>query len=202
VTDEIVYDLLDEDIVTFNQQGKTPTVILTFDDGPSKLLPQFLKVLKEKDVQAVFFWQSRLCHYKRPWGAMKADGHQIGSHSRNHVNFSKLSYQEQYEQMKYSKEKIERFSETKIKYFRPPFGQFNDETITAAQRLNLKIVMWRVASLDWQKGITAAEVVDNVVNHLEDGAIILLHELPVTLEALPKLIDEIREKGYTFSLLG
>jgi peptidoglycan/xylan/chitin deacetylase (PgdA/CDA1 family) len=197
-----VYDLLDEDIIVFNESKRnTPSVTLTFDDGPSKRLLPILDILKEKDVQAVFFWQSRLCHHKRPWQRIVNEGHQVGSHSRNHANFSKLSFSEQYEQMKYSKEKIEKLSKCKIKYFRPPFGQFNDDTIKAAKELNLEIVMWRVASLDWQKGITTDEVIKNVCDNLEDEAIILLHELPITVEALPRLIDGIREKGYTFSLL-
>jgi peptidoglycan/xylan/chitin deacetylase (PgdA/CDA1 family) len=197
-----VYDLLDEDIIVFNKTKiNTPYVTLTFDDGPSKVLIPILDILKEKEIQAVFFWQSRLCHHMRPWQRIVNEGHQVGSHSRNHANFSKLSFSEQYEQMKYSKEKIEKLSKGKVKYFRPPFGQFNDNTTKAAKELNLEIVMWRIASLDWQKGITADELIKNVCDNLEDGAIILLHELPITVEALPKLIDGIREKGYTFSLL-
>jgi peptidoglycan/xylan/chitin deacetylase (PgdA/CDA1 family) len=198
-----VYDLLEEDITVFNKTKiHTPSVTLTFDDGPSKLLIPILDILKEKDVQAVFFWQSRLCHHKRPWDRMAFEGHVIGSHSRNHPNFSKLTHKEQFEQMKFSKEKIEKLYGEKLKYFRPPFGQFNGDTVTAAKELNLEIVMWRIASLDWQKGITADELIKNVCDNLEDGAIILLHELPVTLEALPRLIDAIREKGYAISKLS
>ncbi|OZM58003.1 polysaccharide deacetylase [Lottiidibacillus patelloidae] len=188
-------------MLTRNLTATNPSVTLTFDDGPSRLILPILNVLKEKEVQAVFFWQSRLSHHKRPWDRMSEDGHQIGSHSQNHPNFAKLSYIKQLEQMKYSKEKLEKLSGNKIKYFRPPFGQFNDDTIKIAKQLNIEIVMWRIASMDWQKGITAESLIKNVTDNLEDGAIILLHELPVTLEALPKLIDAIREKGYYFSKL-
>ena len=59
--------------------------------------------------------------------------------------------------------------------------------------------MWKIASLDWELKNDPEKIITNVTDHLEDGAIILLHELKQTIDVLPELIKEIKAKGYHFS---
>lgn len=88
-----------------------------------------------------------------------------------------------------------------MRYFRPPFGQYDSCTLKVLKELDLIPVMWSTTSFDWELKHNAAQIITNVVSHLEDGSIILLHELRQTLHILPELIQQIRSKGYTFSLL-
>lgn len=197
----VVYDSSNSNIVTSIEKSEEKSVVLTFDDGPSKLLPRFLDVLKEHNVPAVFFWQTRLLYPKRPWKRVLEEGHLLGTHTTKHVNLTKLSEEQQYKELKNSREQIEAITGAPVKLFRPPFGQFNDDTIQAANRLGLTTVMWRVAPIDWELAGNPQKIVKNTVDHLEDGAIILLHEIQSTLDILPELIKAIREKGYEFKLL-
>ena len=174
------------------------SVILTFDDGPSRVLLQILDVLKQENVPAVFFWQTRLLHPARPWKRVLEEGHQIGTHTTKHKNLVNLSFEEQYKDIKNSINQIGQVTGEKVRYFRPPFGQFNDDTLQAAKELNVKPVMWRVASMDWELQNNPQQVVCTVKDNLEDGAIILLHELKHTADILPDLIRAIREQGYGF----
>lgn len=196
-----MYDSNDSNVVTTSKKVNEKSVVLTFDDGPSKVLPQLLDVLKSENVPAVFFWQTRQLYTKRPWRRVLDDGHLIGTHTTKHRNLVQLSYEEQYLEIKNSKEKIEKITGIDVQYFRPPFGQYNEDTIKAAKEFNVTPIMWRVASLDWELKEDPEQIITNVVENLEDGAIILLHELQQTLDVLPELIRAIRAKGYRFSLL-
>ncbi|WP_245690047.1 polysaccharide deacetylase family protein [Sediminibacillus albus] len=191
-----MYDSPDKGILTKVSGEKT--VALTFDDGPARVLPDLLDSLKQEDVPATFFWQSRLLHHQRPWRRLLDDGHQIGTHTINHPDLTALSFEKQYQQLAKSVRIIEAVTGTKVRYFRPPFGQYNETTKQAAQQLGLTTVLWKVASIDWELKNEPQQIITNVTEHLEDGAIILLHELQQTAEILPELIQAIRQKGYTF----
>ncbi|WLR61452.1 polysaccharide deacetylase family protein [Guptibacillus hwajinpoensis] len=196
-----MYDSIDQNVITSGEKGANKTVILTFDDGPGRVLPKLLDILKKEEVQAMFFWQSRLLYKERPWKRVLDEGHLIGTHSCKHPNLTKLSYAEQFEELEYSKLKIHEITGSPVTYFRPPFGQYNLETIKAAQDLGLTTVMWRISSMDWELARHPEEILQNVIQNLENGAIILLHELQQTIQVLPDLIKKIRAEGYDFSLL-
>jgi peptidoglycan/xylan/chitin deacetylase (PgdA/CDA1 family) len=197
----VVYDSKDSNVLTTIRSTHQKSVVLTFDDGPSSVLLSILDVLKDENVPAAFFWQSRLMYESRPWKRVLDEGHQIGTHSTKHLNMTKLNFEGQYKDLKQSVAKIEGITGTKIEFFRPPFGQYNDHTLSAAHALGLVPVLWRIASMDWELKDNPDQIISHVLNHLEDGAIILLHELHQTLEVLPTLIKEIKNLGYQFSKL-
>jgi peptidoglycan/xylan/chitin deacetylase (PgdA/CDA1 family) len=201
---EVVYDRKDNQVITRSHElshVRQKSVILTFDDGPGRHLPQILDVLKKENVPALFFWQTRLLHPNRPWKRVIDEGHMIGSHSCKHPDLRRMDYNEQYNELFYSKQKLEKITEQPVRYFRPPFGQYDTRTLKAAKALDLIPVMWSTASCDWELKERPEQIIVNVVSHLEEGAIILLHELSQTLLVLPELIRQIRNKGYSFSIL-
>lgn len=196
-----MYDSTHPQIITVNQTPAEKSVVLSFDDGPSRVLPQILDILKEQNVQAMFFWQSRLLYPARPWQRVLDEGHILGTHSVKHRNLVQLSYEEQYKDIRNSAAAIEKITNTPLVYFRPPYGRFNSDTLKAAQALGLTTVMWRIASMDWELKNDPNQIVQYVIENLEDGAIILLHELEQTAAILPQLITAIKQQGYGFSLL-
>ncbi|WP_240189937.1 polysaccharide deacetylase family protein [Bacillus sp. P14.5] len=196
-----MYDSIDENIITMLPPNEKKTVMLTFDDGPGRALPRILEILHQEEVKAAFFWQSRLLHHQRPWKEVIKAGHIIGSHSCKHRNLSRLSFQEQHSDLSRCKETIQKIIGQPINYFRPPFGQYNGDTLRAARELGMQVVMWRIASLDWELKADPPKIVDYVIDNLEDRAILLLHELPQTVEILPLLISQIKQAGYQFGLL-
>jgi peptidoglycan/xylan/chitin deacetylase (PgdA/CDA1 family) len=201
---EVVYDCNDDSVVKLLHQvtwKKEKKVILTSDDGPSRCLPAILDVLKNEKVPAMFFWQTRLLHFKRPWQRLLDEGHRIGSHTCKHPNLTNMTYEQQYNELLFSKQKIERITGQKVEYFRPPFGRYDDRTLKGTQQLDMVPVMWRISSMDWEYSDNPSQIKENVLVHLEDGAIILLHELKQTLQVLPEIIRKIKDRGYTFTLL-
>lgn len=198
-----MYDLKDKRWITnINQLNEVnEKVVLTFDDGPGRHLESILDILKEKNVQAMFFWQSRLMHKERPWQRVLNEGHLIGTHAHNHKNLVKLSRHEQLRQISISKEILENTIGEKIRFFRPPFGQYNEDTMSILHELQLTPIMWDITSYDWENKNTPNKIVCNIVNYVTNGSIILLHELEQTVSILPELIDNIREKNLEFCLL-
>ncbi len=198
-----MYDLKDDRwIKNANELKATEKkVILTFDDGPSRNLEAILDILREKNVPAIFFWQSKLLYHARPWRRVLEEGHELGAHSINHKNLVNLNYSEQHQQIFKSVDHLEAVTKQKVRYFRPPFGRYNEDTMTILHELGLIPIMWDISSYDWLNKDTPEKIVCNVVNHISDGSIILLHELEQTVTILPTLIDQVREKGYEFTLL-
>ncbi|AQQ55082.1 polysaccharide deacetylase [Planococcus lenghuensis] len=197
-----MYDSEDPAVIVSDPGQEEKSVILTFDDGPGKFLPEILDVLSEEKVPAMFFWQTRLLYPARPWQRVLAEGHVIGTHTVKHPNLVRLSEEQQLHELRSSIEQLEAVTGIRPRYFRPPFGQYDQATLRTAETLELTPVMWRIASLDWELRDDPAAIVTNVVENLEDGAVVLLHELPQTVSVLQKLIQAIKEKGYTFKLLS
>ncbi|WP_240377916.1 polysaccharide deacetylase family protein [Bacillus piscicola] len=181
---------------------KQPRVVLTFDDGPSHLLKPILDVLQEENVPAVFFWQTRLVYKQRLWQRALQEGHYLGSHTHSHKNLTKLTRDEQYKQIKTSVDQLRDVTGRDVCFFRPPFGQYNETTMQLLNDLHLTPVMWEISGLDWEHKQDPARIVKNVTEHMRDGSIILLHELEQTLSILPRLIDEVRTKGFAFTNLN
>ncbi|WP_074597614.1 polysaccharide deacetylase family protein [Sediminibacillus halophilus] len=189
-------------MITSLPESKDKTVMLSFDDGPSSVLPEILDILKHENVPAMFFWQSKLLYPERPWKRLIQEGHKIGTHTITHPDMTSLDYKAQYRQMASSVKTIESITGQKVTYFRPPFGQYDENTKRAAEELGLTVVLWKIASIDWELKNNPQQIVDNTLHHLQDKSIILLHELEQTAEILPSLIQSIKQEGYRFHLLS
>lgn len=176
-------------------------VMLTFDDGPGRYTNELLDILQAYEVKAVFFWQSRLVYHKRPWQRLLKEGHILASHAHNHSNLTRLTKEEQFHHINNSKKMLENLSGKEIKYFRPPFGQYNEDTMDIIEELNLIPIMWEISSYDWDLILEPEKITSNIVEHVKEGSIILLHELEQTVKALPSIIEGVHEKGLRFELL-
>jgi peptidoglycan/xylan/chitin deacetylase (PgdA/CDA1 family) len=199
-----VYDWNNHEIWTnrrnWNPQSTSKSITFTFDDGPSAVLNSVLDILNKHDVKAMFFWQSRLFHKKRPWKRVVEEGHIIGGHSLRHRDMTKLSFDEQFHDIRANKEHIEQITGQSMKYFRPPFGQFNKDTLQVLKSLNLIPFLWDVAGLDWEHKNNPHYILHNIYNHAGNGSVILLHELRQTVSILDELITVLKSDGFMFEL--
>lgn len=198
-----MYDWSNKEIWTNKQNWNKQTsksLILTFDDGPSSVLVPILDILKKHEVKAMFFWQARLLHKHRPWKRVIDEGHIIGGHSLRHRDLTRLTREEQLHDIWTNKKQIENLTGQKMKYFRPPYGQFNEDTLEVLKELKLIPFLWEVAGLDWEHKKSAEYIVYNIINHSKDGSIILLHELKQTVKILDELLIELKAEGYSFDL--
>lgn len=174
-----------------------PDLVLTFDDGPTDLTRSFLKVLKENDVHATFFWLPKAGRMEAGPDLVAA-GHQLGTHSRSHAQMTKLNPADQQAELAQSQSALEQASGAPVAFFRPPYGAYDATTLKSAARCGLTTVLWDVDPRDWQNGRTPEQIVAEVMRQVKPGSIILMHERPQTLAALPTLIQRLRAAGYRF----
>lgn len=73
--------------------------------------------------------------------------------------------------------------------------------VAAAEEIGYKVVYWTLDTVDWQEP-AAETILDRIVPHIQDGALILAHPKQCTLAALPKLAAQIRSKGLEFAPLS
>ena len=127
---------------------------------------------------------------------------EIGTHSNTHPNMPKLSREKIRLELSESVRIIESIIGKKVDLFRAPFGDYSDTLLEEAQKMGLYTIQWDVDSLDW-KGIKASEMATRVLSRVKNGSIILMHnDGEHTLEALPLIIEGIRNKGYGFTTIG
>jgi peptidoglycan/xylan/chitin deacetylase (PgdA/CDA1 family) len=201
--DSVVYNCKDPRIMTHvestvGEKVVAKPILLTFDDGPSRQLEFILDILKKHHVPALFFWQTKLFYPERPWQRLINEGHVIGSHTSKHPNLNNYSAEQQRIEIKNSVTKIERTTGKKVGYFRPPFGQYNEDTLTILEELQLTPILWHVSGMDWNHKEDPMDIVYNILDHVEEGSIILLHELRQTVTVLEHLILQLKKEGYQF----
>jgi peptidoglycan/xylan/chitin deacetylase (PgdA/CDA1 family) len=80
-------------------------------------------------------------------------------------------------------------------WLRPPYGILDENTRRWADS---PVVLWSVDPEDWKDGKTE-RVREHLVNHAEDGDIILLHDIyPSSVEAALAAVDELQKQGVRF----
>lgn len=167
-----------------------------------EFIEPILAVLKENNVKATFFIGGKWAEgSKELLGKIVADGHEIGSHSYDHEHMSKLSYEENLEAIRRSASAIYSSSGVTPEYFAPPYGEFSDNTLSAADALGFTTIMWSVDTIDWRgDGVNA--IISRIKKNIHDGAIILAHPTKDTVTALPQIIDIVKQSGRSFVTVG
>ncbi|MBP2651616.1 MAG: polysaccharide deacetylase [Firmicutes bacterium] len=179
-------------------------VALTFDDGPEEhWTPKILDILKEKKVKATFFviGEEALKHptmLKRIY----SEGHVIGNHTFDHINLKKADSQQINQQLEECDSVIYNIIGETPKFVRPPFGFHNQVVDDVVYAKNKIIILWSIDTKDWT-GKDTSTVEASVVSKMQNGYIVLQHDgaspkLAGSVEALPDIIDRLKDKGYTF----
>ena len=125
-----------------------------------------------------------------------ARGHEIGNHSSTHPHMPELNSSEQLEEIRSCNKAVEELTGRCPVLFRAPYGEYDNKLIQNLRSEGMYCVQWNIDSLDW-KDPPADEIVCRIEERLCPGSIILLHNgASNTPEALPRLIEAIRAKGY------
>ncbi|WP_180968137.1 polysaccharide deacetylase family protein [Cytobacillus massiliigabonensis] len=195
-------------IVSFAQENENvyingpnkKQVALTFDDGPDgKVTPAIIDILDEYNVKGNFFFLGRNVE-AFPEVVKKAytNGHLILSHSYNHVELPKLSTKEIQIEIEQAGNAIKSVIGKEPSIIRTPYGETNKQVVELAQQQGYSVVLWSIDTLDWSQK-EASNIVNNVMNHVRNGDIILMHSDAKKTEAakaLPDLIEGLQEKGF------
>ncbi|HSF26880.1 MAG TPA: polysaccharide deacetylase family protein [Actinomycetes bacterium] len=189
-------------------------VALTFDGGSSDTaVGSILRTLDDKDVPATFFLTGDFARrYPAQARRIAAAGHVLGNHSNTHPDFTTLTNAAIRAQLAAAEAAIRSAAgASATPFFRFPFGARAAADIAVVNSAGYVPIRWTVDTLGWKGtsgGITAAVVVDRVLARLRAGQIVLMHVganpddgSALDAAALPRVIDELRARGYGFVTL-
>ena len=181
-------------------QTEAPKVSLSFDAAwGNEDTNDLLSILAKHNVKTTFFMTGGWVEsYPEDVKAISDAGHDLGNHSENHKQMSQLSAEECKDEIQKVHDKVKELTGKDMFLFRPPYGNYNDTLIEAANGLGYHVIQWDVDSLDW-KDYGADAIVSKVVDHphLGNGSIILMHNgATYTKDALEQVITGLTDKGY------
>lgn len=181
--------------LALQQKKNAKLIALTFDDGPkAQTTSQLLDILKREQVQATFFMLGQ-CIAGNPDIVRRAyaEGHQIGTHTYNHVNLTKVGRQTALNEIQSGELVAQQVVGVPPTAFRAPFGAITNDI--AALTPN-PVIGWSVDTQDWLTR-NADTTYQRVMSESFDGAIVLMHDIhPSTIQAADRIIPALKAQGY------
>jgi len=175
-------------------------VALTFDAAlGNEDIKLLLEILKKNDVKVTFFMTGEwIKKYPEDVKALAEAGHDLGNHSENHKQMTKLTKEESAEEIMKAHKRVKELTGIDMNLFRPPYGDYNNTVLGAAKECGYFTIQWDVDSLDW-KDYGVKDIVKRCTQNknLGNGSILLLHSgTKYTSEALEKIITGLKDQGY------
>jgi len=196
-------------LVLRRRKGNEKVVALTFDDGPDDVYtPAILDVLKEKQVRATFFLiGNRIEQYPEVTRRIINEGHLIGNHTYSHPNTGKPMGEQLRVEIERMEAALKPFNASTSHLFRPPYGALTAPAAQEVGKFGYRLALWSVDSLDW-RGLSKEEIVNNIMTQMGPGKVILQHsaggpgeDISGSVQALPEVVDLLKQQGYTFLTL-
>ena len=178
-------------------------VSLTFDDGPCSGTPDtmndMLDILEKHGVIGSFFlWANKITEENKKVIRRAFDmGCDIENHTWSHTFMTKLSDEEILEEYKKCDDAIMEITGVRPQFFRPPFIDVKDEM----HHLIPTPFICGHGVEDWVPTVGADERYKRMKEAAKDGILYLLHVMEgntATLEAVDRIIPELKEQGYEF----
>lgn len=207
-----------------NNYNNTKVAYLTFDDGPSSNTLEILKVLKKYNVKATFFVTAQNLDCIDYLKQVAADGHTIGLHTYSH-DYKKIysSTDEYFKDLQKIHDLVKKTTGVDARVMRFPGGSSN--TISEKYCKGIMTTLTKMvvdngySYFDWNCDSTDAEFKNDTgrgrpVNTLVSNTVssagsqkhicVLMHDTwakKTTADALPKIIEQLKNKGYCFDKL-
>ena len=182
-------------------------VYLTFDDGPTQqITDRVLQQLQQFNAKATFFCIGKnIEEQPEIFHRLLKSENAIGNHTQNHINGWTSSTDIYLENIEKCEIAIGNLSNQTPKYFRPPYGKITSRQATAVLQKGYKIIMWDVLSADFDQTITAEKCLNNVLDNVKPGSIIIFHDSEKAWQnlqyVLPKVLRFLKENDFESKLL-
>lgn len=187
-------------------------VAITFDDGPQYYNDNetraIVDALKEYGFTATFFVVgNRISVYDDALTYAVECGNEIGIHGYTHNNYYDTCTDEVYnEELQKTLDAIRKIlPDYEVKVMRPVGGRITEERIASCP---YAVINWSIDSDDWNNKYVSGDtdedtarkietIVNNVMNSVSDGDIILMHDIwSNTYDATLILLERLYEEGY------
>ena len=193
-------------------------VYLTFDDGPSENTEKILDILDQYDVKAAFFVSAQYGTKEERAERLRSildRGHTLALHSYTH-DYEKIyaSVDSFLEDLNRINEEVYAATGFQASLIRFPGGSSNQHNQSICEELAAEVTRRGYTYHDWAvscgdaegKELSTKQVLDETVKEClkRKKSVVLFHDAPAqdtTVEALPDLIETLRDEGYEFRQL-
>lgn len=157
---------------------------------------EILEVLDIYGVRATFFVTNAwMAAYPELAAKISEGGHELGLHSATHPYFSALTKEGVKKELKDNSKMVEQLTGQQAKFFRPPYGDYNNNVLSVAGEMGLVTIGWAVDGGDWQD-IPARKISNNVLERVKAGDIVMLqNNNEQTVTALKEIFNTWQEQG-------
>ncbi|MEU3721923.1 polysaccharide deacetylase family protein [Streptomyces sp. NPDC031705] len=142
-------------------------VFLTVDDGAEKD-PEFIRMMRELKIPYTAFLSDYLVRDNYPYfKEMQAAGVTLNNHTLNHRYMPGLSYEQQREEICGQQDTIQKQFGKRPSLFRPPYGNYNQDTLRAAKSCGIKAVpLWNAEAFvnrmdyrEWDRDLHPGDII-------------------------------------------
>lgn len=163
----------------------------------SEQINKMINVLENKKVKISFFlggiWINK---NKDLVKHMYEKGYDIQNHGYYHKRPSTLNKQNNIKEIKDAEELVYQITGHKTKLFEPPYGDYDENSLSIINSINYKVITWSIDTIDWRDDANREVIMNRIKKKLHPGAIILIHPKSVTANVFEEVIDYIHSQGY------
>lgn len=177
-----------------NREEKT--VYLTFDDGPTPLVTDYvIDLLSQYGFKATFFCiGDKVDRYPETYKLLENKGHRVGNHTYHHLN----AWTTKRDMYLNDINECRKVVDTKL--FRPPYGRITRDVTQGLIKKGYKIVLWDVLSGDFDQSRTSESCLKNLKKNTRNGSVIVFHDSDKSFEKLKVILPEylvfLKRKGW------
>ena len=197
--------------VVFHGPRDAKLIALTFDAcstrQPSHYDERVTQVLVDKQVPATIFlggkWIEENLDHTRYLASLPQ--FELGNHTFLHPHLTKVSDARLREELAWTQAVLYTVTGRQATLFRAPYGEYDHRVVRLAAEAGLTTIQYDLVSGDPDVHNTKDKLITHVVENARPGSIIVMHINRRgwhTAEALPAIIDSLRQKGFTFVTVG
>ena len=139
----------DKKLPIYCVQTEEKKVALSFDAAwGNDDTETLINILKEYNAKATFFvvgaWVDK---YPESVKQLSDAGHQVMNHSNTHPYMTKIDSVQKLDELNTCNRKIEEITGVKPNLFRPPYGDYDNATLDAAESAGMYTIQWDVETL-------------------------------------------------------
>lgn len=175
-----------------------PMVALTFDDGPNlPVTNRILDVLETNGARGTFFMVgNRVPSNGDAVRRMAALDCEVGNHTYDHKYLTKMTDAGIRTSVGQTNDNVFNAAGVAPVLMRPTGGYYNQASLNTLGSMGMSAIMWSIDTLDW-KTKNPQKTISAVLDHVQDGDVILMHDLyGTTADAVDVIVPELAARGY------
>jgi peptidoglycan/xylan/chitin deacetylase (PgdA/CDA1 family) len=136
-----------------------------------------VKFLVDHKVHATFFASGSwiAAHDAQMHELLSHPFFEIGTHGQMHAHMTSEDANAQAAEIRGPVATLAKRFAVRATLFRPPYGEYNDETVRQADAAGQTVVMWSIVSGDPDPKLPADRIVADVVSRAKNGSVIIFH---------------------------